>query len=75
MTDFEALTMVAQIKDGGVSIHTDHDQIRELGMTKTLMAYASIKAHCESVIEAVAKDLGQDVIKDVRAVMEGEGDG
>ena len=63
--NLEALTMVAVFNDGKISIHIDQPQIRNLGMVKTLAAYAAIKGHCEGVISEVSKDLGCDRMEDL----------
>lgn len=70
---FEALTIVAAFGDSGVSLHVDEQQLEQLGLTKSLHAYAAIKMHCEGVINAVIEDIGEEALLQVMAEIEQKG--
>ena len=46
------LTVVAAINDDtkDISIHVDQEQVKDLGVPKTLYGYGAIQEHCAAVI-------------------------
>ena len=65
------LTVVAAINDDtrDISIHVDQEQVRELGIPKTLYGYGAIQEHCAAVIASMIPELGAIGASAVQEVM------
>ena len=69
---FEALTLVAAFTDKGISIHADPRQVHELGLGKSMLAYAAIKEHCDSVVSEMVKELGEESLAELLTEVQSE---
>ena len=69
---FEALTLVAAFTDKGIFIHADPRQVHELGLGKSMLAYAAIKEHCDSVVSEMVKELGEEALAELLSEMEAQ---